>query len=104
MRQADAHRHRPLVPDQVLEGDAFEELHRDVEVPSVSPKSWVRRTFRLRDPARELDLLLEALEHRRVLVEHLSPEDLERDHLVELAIASAIDDAHPALAHVPMIS
>ena len=50
------------------------------------------------DAARELQLLLEALEEGRVGGEGLGPEELERHDLVELTVAGAVDDAHAALA------
>src|SRR5262249_8678038 len=50
------------------------------------------------DATGELDLLLEAVEERGVVLQHLVAKHLERDHLVELAVVRAVDDTHAALA------
>ena len=50
------------------------------------------------DAPGELDLLLEALEEGRVAREGLGPQQLQGHDLVELPVARAVHDAHPALA------
>ena len=56
-----------------------------------------RHDVRMRDLARELGLLVEARPRRAVERERRG-DDLQRERLAELEVASAIDLAHPALA------
>jgi hypothetical protein len=49
---------------------------------------------------RELHLLPEARDDARV-VQQVAPQHLERDHLVELDVADAVDAPHPAGAEQP---
>src|SRR5689334_14816514 len=50
----------------------------------------------MRDPARETDLALEALERQWILLEHVGLERLDRDELSELAIRRLVHHPHPA--------
>ncbi len=52
----------------------------------------------MRDPPRETDLLLEAVEQRGVQGQHVPAQGLDRDEVVELAVVRLVDDAHSALA------
>ena len=61
----------PRLADQVLEGDALDVLHRDVGDAARLAEVVGAQHVPVRDAARELELLLEALEERRVGGERL---------------------------------
>ena len=94
--QADADGERALARDEVLEGDALEVLHRDVGRASRLVEIVGAEHVAMGDTPGQLDLLLEALQQRGIVLQELGAQDLERDLLVELAVAGAVDDAHPA--------
>src|SRR5439155_16377790 len=53
---------------------------------------------RVRDAARQSDLLLEPIEQSRVGGKDLAPKGLDRDEVVELAVVRLVDDPHASLA------
>jgi hypothetical protein len=74
---------------------ALDELHRKKAIAVVLPDVERAGDVLVDDTARELHLASKALEHRWRRGELLA-EDLQRDRLVELAVARAIDRAHCA--------
>ncbi len=103
LRHLDGHvvalggRQGALVAQDVLEVDPLDELHRDVEEPAVLAVVVDGADVLVADLAGETDLALEALRHLRVLRE-VGPQDLDRDHLVEAAVARLVHHPHPAAA------
>ena len=51
----------------------------------------------MRDPARQADLLLEAVEKRRVGRERVAAERLDRDDVVQVPVMGLVHDAHAPL-------
>ncbi len=84
--------------DQLLQGQALDELHRDVAQPARIAEVVRAEDVGVRDPPGEPDLLLEAVEERRIRRERLAAQGLDRDRVVEVAVVRAVDDAHAALA------
>lgn len=97
----DRHRGRHADPaargDQLLDRDAGDEFHREV-MHALGVAEIVRaRDVRMADPPREPHFRLEPLDVRRVPNE-IGPERLQRDLVVQLAVARAIHGTHRARA------
>ena len=76
----------------------FDELHREVAQAARLAEVVGAQDVRVRDAAREPDLLLEPVEQRRVGRKGLAPQRLDRHEVVELPVVRPVDDAHAALA------
>jgi hypothetical protein len=86
---------RRLTLEEIREGLAFDELHRQEAKAAVLADVEGARDVRARHLPRELHLLSEPPEHLRD-VRELAAEHLERDGLAELPIERAIHRAHAA--------
>ena len=101
-RQHHRHRQGPARHDHVLQRLALDELHRDVVEPAHLAEVVGPHHVPVRDPPRQLDLLLEALERRGLGPYRVGEEGLDRDRLLQLAVPRPVDDAHPAHAQHPL--
>ena len=92
----DRHREGAAALDDVLERLALHQLHRD-EVQARHLAEVVRpHHVPVRDLPRQLDLLLEALQRRRLGPHRFGEERLDRDRLLQLAVPGPVHDAHAA--------
>ena len=82
----------------MLQRQAFHELHGKVAEPVRFPEIMGSQDVRVRDAAREPDLLLEPVEEGRVGGKDFAAQGLDRDEIVELPVVRLVDDAHPTLA------
>ena len=80
---------------------SFDELHRDEFFAGVLADVEDAGDVDVGHPPRELHLAPESLEDPR-LREQLTPEDLERHHLVQLEVAGPVHRAHTADAEEPL--
>ena len=86
-----------LVARELLDVGALDVLHRDVAHAAVLAVVVDAAHVAVRDLARELDLVAEALGHLAG-VRELGAQHLDRHRLVELAVVGLVDHAHAALA------
>ena len=86
-----------LVARELLEVGALDVLHRDVAHAAVLAVLVDAADVAVRDLARELDLVAEALRHL-ARVRELGAQHLDRHGLVEHAVVGLVDHAHAALA------
>jgi hypothetical protein len=80
---------------QPLQVHAVDELHRDEEQPLLLAEVVDRADVAMSHAPRQLDLGLEALRHPAV-VGDVRAQHLDRDDLVERAVARLVDHAHAA--------
>ena len=88
---------RPLFPQEVEKIPAFYILHRDELQAAAFAEIVNTKDIGVRNPAGELQLLLEPLQSERILGD-IQAEDLQRDGAVEFLVAGFIDFAHPSNA------
>ncbi len=96
-RQHLAHGERAAAADRGLQAFALDVLHREELDPLRLAEVEDADHVLVRHLAREHELLLEARE-RLGAFRGVEPDRLERDQLVELAVARLVDAAHAALA------
>ena len=79
MRRPDGRRQDVARLDELLQREPLDELHREVAQAARLAEVVRAQDVRVRDPAREADLLLEPVEQRRVRGERLAAQRLDRD-------------------------